>query len=59
VEAAQDHTDSICSLSFQYFTLIFHRRSYEGPPLHVSFLKCLENVNSERARQLQLLALPA
>ena len=54
-----DRTDSICSLSFQYFTLIFRRRSYEGPPLHVSFLKCLENVNSERARQLQLLALPA
>jgi hypothetical protein len=46
----QDRTDSICSLSFQYFTLFFRRRSYEGPPLHVSFFEMFRK-RKQRASQ--------
>ena len=35
-----------CSHSFQYFTLIFVRHYYEGPGVHMSFLKYISNGNS-------------
>jgi hypothetical protein len=43
----QDPTDSICSKSFD-FLLFFHRQCYEGPAVHVSFLKYIRNGNSSQ-----------